>query len=262
MEKDGKKILCITDIKINRNFDSSEKYIETLSKKIGSFDHVIKDSNSDLLNFTTKIIQEKLLPYKENVNVLTCACGAYEELVNINMFNLRKVKNNTCIICGCEIKSENIEALISDIKWPLKEDFLFKHNWSKLDFTHFLNRQGVKHKISKRNEVIKFSSEFSNFGIRYQFLWAAMIVYLCKKENDNNVTMHYVHKVQDKAFYVCSLVKMMNPDINFYLKSIPVVWIEDSPIISECLPSHIKLLSKTLETKRKELKVSLKNWRN
>jgi len=261
LAKEGKKILCLTDIKSTENFDISEKYVKVVSDKLENFDLVIKDSDPKLINFTTKIISEKILPYVKKMNVRTCKCGSYEELENVNSFNLRKVKENTCVLCGEILREKNMEVLLSDITWPKKENFSYNYNWSEYDFTNFLSRQKITHKISKKNEVLKFSFNNLEFGIRYQVLWAAMIVYIAKIENDNDVTLHYVNKVQDKAFFVCSLVKMMNPDINFHLKAIPVVWVEDSPLISNCLPSHIKLLGKAINTKRKELKVSLKSWR-
>lgn len=198
----------------------------------------------------------------KTLSVLTCLCGKYEELEGANMFNLRKVTNNTCLLCGSHLYKQNIGVLLSDIQWPKNEDFSFNRTWCGTDLEHFLGRQTKTHKISKQDETIKFLFQLSEFGIRYQILWAALIVYLVNLNNDYTVTMHYVQKVQDKAFFVCSLAKMMCPNLHINFNAIPVVWIDDSPSILDCYPSHVKLLGKTLNTRRKELKVSLKSWRN
>lgn len=260
-EKEGRKILCLSDIKSEKNFDHSKEYIDIISNKMVNFDLIIKDSDDNLVKFARQIIIEKLLPYREVININTCLCGAYEELENTNSFDLRRVKDNVCIFCGQSLKKQKSEVLLSNIIWPKKEDFSYHYTWSGLDIVHFLGRQKSLHKISKRSEPLKISVGNLEFGIRYQVLWATMIVYIANIENDYDLTMHYVNKVQDKAFFVCSLAKIMCPCLNFNLKAIPIVWIDDSPIITECLNSHVKLLGNALNTKRKELRVSLKNWR-
>lgn len=256
----GKKILCISQAKAI-NPEITVKYVKTLNEKVLCFDRVITDSDPALITFAKKLISKSLKPYKARKRLLACNCGAYEELVNVRMFSRRRVVNNICVFCDYELKEIEDWVLMANINWPNPLDFSFNQNWAKVDFTRFLERQIQNHKISKRNELTLVLSKTDEFGIRYQIIWAAMIVFLAKFEQDYNTTMHYVHKVQDKAFFVCSLAKIMMPKLQIRMNALPIVWLDDSPLISECRPSQIKLLRKGLITKRKELKVSLKCWR-
>lgn len=258
--EEGKKILCLSDIKAGA-VDPSLAYINILRDRIGPFHLVIKDSNPEFIAFAKKTIPETLNPYKKLMVVRSCLCGAYEELQDVRMFDLHRIVDNACVFCKTPLRTQEMEVLLSDIFWPQTTDFLCNRNWASKDLAHFLERQIKRHKISKRSEKVSVRFWGTDFGIRYQVLWAVLIVFLAKTENDTNITVHYVQKVQDKTFFVCSLAKMMHPDLNIHLNALPIVWVKDSPLIPECHPSHIKLMSKTLGTKRKDLRVSLKSWR-
>ena len=259
-EKEGKKILCLTDIKATNAVASTKEYVETLSHKLGMFNRIERDSNSDLISFAPPLITQTLSPFKKTVKIRTCLCGAYEELESVRMFGLRKVVNNKCVYCGTGLQQKEQEVLLSEIVWPTPADFTFNKTWSASDLDHFLKRQAKIHKISKENEVVRISHGDVEFGLRYQLVWSAMIVYLTELEKDTDVMLHYVHKIQDKAFFISSIAKMMRPSIHFHLKALPIVWLEESPLISDCSPSQVKLLTKSLNTKKKEIHVSLKSW--
>jgi hypothetical protein len=256
----GRKILCLSDIKATDTTNST-LYTDALSRLLGSFDRVLLDSDPQLVEFSLALISRTLSPFKKMAEIRTCPCGAYEELGNARMFDLRRVADNTCSYCEKRLEVRQQDVLLSDIVWPEQGDFTCNQTWSNSDLRHFLGRQTTTHKISKEKESIKLTRDGSEFGIRYQIIWSAMIVYLTELENDTDVTLHYVHKVQDKVFFICSLAKMMRPDIHFYLKALPIVWLEDAPLIPNCSLSQVKLLSRSLGTKKKELKVSLKSWR-
>jgi hypothetical protein len=257
----GKKILSLSDVKANGSATQIGEYIETLTSKLGSFDDVVCDSDLNFIQFALPLVCRTLLPHKKCVRLRVCECGAYEELEDARMFSLRRVENNQCSYCGSELKIHEKVVLMSDITWPSTESFSVNHKWSLTDLGHFLGRQTKKHKISKENEVVRLELDDVKFGVRFQIIWAAMIVYLSQIQNDTDVTIHYVNKVQDKVFFISSLAKVMRPTINIHLKALPIVWLDDAPLISDCSPSQIKLLGKSLGTKRKELHVSLKSWR-
>jgi len=260
-EKDGKKILCLTDIKDIENTDVATKYTEILSSKLGDYDRVIRDSDPIFVNFALSLIMRTLEPFIKQEYVRVCTCGAYEELEGVRMFGLRRVKNNVCTFCNTKLQKEERQVLMSEIIWPDAKDFPCNHTWVGVDLKHFLERQVTTYKISKQKEIARLPYCGIDFGIRCQILWSAMIAYLVKVENDNDVVLHYVNQVQDKAFFVSLIAKAMCPDINVYLKALPLVWIDESPSIAKCHPSHVKLLRNTLNTKRKKLQVSLKSWR-
>ncbi len=261
LEETGKKVLCLSDIKATDAVTQTAEYIENLSLKLGSFGRVIYDSDPDFIRGAPSIIDKTLSPYKKTMGVRSCECGSYEELENVRMFDLRRVVDNKCVYCGTELRQKVQEVLLSDIAWPSADGFVSNRKWAASDLAHFLARQTKTHKISKQKESTKLLCEEVEFGIRYQIIWSAMIVYLSKTESDNDVTLHYVQKVQDKAFFISALAKVMCPDINIHLKALPIVWLDGSTPISSCSPSQVKLLGKSLSTKRKELKVSLKSWR-
>jgi len=257
---DGKKILCLSEAKATAPEVATE-YVRTLKEKIGWFDRVITDSDSKLITFARDLVFKSLRPYEARKTVLTCNCGAYEELTGVGMFSQRRVVNNICVFCNHALQKREDDVLMSDIVWPHPSDFSCNRKWATADLTHFLARQVQTHKISKRRESALVLSETDRFGIRYQILWAAMIAFLAESEQDHNITMHYVQKVQDKAFFVCSLAKVMVPSLQINMNALPIIWLDDSPLISECRPSQVKLLGRGLNTKRKEIKVSLKSWR-
>ena len=261
LEQGGKKVLCLSTIKTTGTPAVTTEYTETLTHKLGHFWRIFQDSDINFLQFALPLIDKTLSPYKKMVKVRTCVCGAYEELENARMFDLRRVVNNKCVHCEAELQQQEQEVLLSDITWPTPNEFTCNRTWSASDLKRFWERQTKTHKISKRKEPIKLSCEGLEFGIRYQIIWSAMIVYLSKIENDKDVMLHYVQKVQDKAFFVSSLAKMMSPDIQLNFRALPVVWLDGAPLISECSPSQVKLLGKGLNTKRKELQISLKSWR-
>lgn len=256
-----KKILCISEAKATAPEITTE-YIRTLKEKIGCFDRVIRDSDPKLITFAKDLVSKSLNPYKIRGAVLTCNCGAYEELVDVRMFSRRRVINNICVFCNHALQEREYDMLMSNIVWPHPSDFSCNRKWVATDLTRFLARQVQAHKISKRHETALVLSDADGFGIRYQILWAAMIAFLAESEQDYKITMHYVQKVQDKAFFVCSLAKVMMPSLQINMNALPIIWLDDSPLISECRPSQIKLLGRGLNTKRKEIKVSLKSWRN
>ena len=260
-EKKGKKILCISDLKARDNKKSASEYTDMLYFKLGHFDHIIKDSDPNLIEFTLSKIVQKLNPFVKRIFIRTCTCGAYEELKNVRMFDLRRVKDNTCTYCGTKLKLKEQDVLISNIHWPLVENFSFYRRWPQTDLDHFLKRQNSMIKISKQIETVRLSHGGVDFGIKHQILWSAMIVYLAKINCDNEVTLHYVNRVQDKAFWVSSIAKIMQPDINLYLKALPIVWLNETSSIADCSQSQIKLLSKALATNKKMIHVSLKSWR-
>lgn len=256
----GKKILCISEAKATVPEITAE-YVGTLKEKVGYFDRVITDSDPALITFARDLVSRSLKPYKAREVVLTCDCGAYEELEGVRTFSRRRVVNNICVFCNHALQKREVDMLMSDVAWPHPSDFSCNRKWATADLAHFLARQVQTHKISKRNETALVLSETDRFGIRYQILWAAMIAFLAESEQDYKITMHYVQKVQDKAFFVCSLAKVMVPNLQIHMNALPIVWLDDSPLIPECRPSQIKLLGKGLDTKRKELRVSLKSWR-
>lgn len=257
----GKKILCLTDIKSAGNGNEVSEYVQFLTQKVGAFDRVMKDSDPEFLGNLPHLVRTSLLPYKKCVRVRTCTCGAYEELTTVRMFDLRRVTENRCVFCGVDLEVRTCEVLFADLNWPEPDVFSCNQTWVRNDLENFLGRQTVTYKISKQNEPVRLPCDGSEFGVRYQILWAALLVYLARMEREDEIVLHYVQRVQDKAFFVCSLAKIMCPQIKIHLNALPLVWMDESPTIVESSPSHIKLLGKALNTKRKELRVSLRSWR-
>lgn len=221
LQQQDTRILCLSHLKSQESVDYATEYLSVLSAKIGKFDRVVKDSELNFLSFAREIILSTLRPQKQIAVVKHCQCRSYEELKDARMFDLRRVVNNHCVFCNSQLREDAEEVLLSDLFWTAAEEYSCNHSWVSAELKHFLTRQTITHKISKLNEVFRLNVDESEFGVRYQVLWASLIVYLSKTGNDLDVTLHFVNKVQDKAFLVSSLAKMMNPAINLHLKRFP-----------------------------------------
>lgn len=258
---EGEKILCLSDLRSGGTSESSEKYVKLVSEKVGVFDRILTDSDPELLNFSEMVIFD-MIPIRETpVTVLTCRCGKYEELKGVRMFDLKQVQNGRCVFCDEVLYEETKPSLLADIHWPTSERFTFNRGWVGTDLAHFLARQVSTYKISKDDESWRVHFGGGHYGVRHQVLWASLLANVGSRTG-NKITVHYVNRVQDKVFFVAGLATMLSPELRIHLQALPAVWVDDSPTMDECRPSHIKLIGKALNTKRKDIRASLKSWRH
>jgi hypothetical protein len=258
----GKKVLCVSALKAREGSGTvTDDYTRIVSEKVGQFDLIFKDSDPAFIVFSQHILATKIALSVQKSKILACDCGAYEELEGVRMFDLHRVKGGVCLRCQSKLSVREEDMLMGDFSWPTTGSFSCNLPWAQKDLEHFLGRQISRQKISKKIEPISIVRDGLSFGIRLQLLWAIALLYISETESDTELTVHYVDQARDRVFYVCSVAKMINPNIQIYLKALPAVWMDESCPIIQCTPSRVKLLQRALNTKKKEVKVSLKSWR-
>ncbi len=254
VEEIGKKILCVTGNKSNTPNAETDGYLKMINSKIGFFNSVYTDFSIDFLDFVKNKIPSMPLSIEEKeINV--CECGFYEELLTARKFNLNLLDGLLCKKCSTPITRQIKKVLLFQSDWSKCIFGNVSPKWVKNDLNHFMSRQVEKYLFCKDKEKIIVTYHNENYGVRYQFQWALLMLYVATTEQDKEITLHYVNRVQDKAFFVSSIVKMLDQDLKISFKSLPVIWPSDVVKISDSTDKHINLLKKGLSSKRKEIKV-------
>lgn len=250
----GKKIICITANKSDKPQEETLCYLNLVREKIGLFDSVYTDFSIDFIDYI-KNIRLSLPLHSTKRNMASCECGYYSELDNIRKFNLTKVSNELCLKCNSKITNKMQDVLIFRANWNLVSFQGMYPQWVSSDLKHFLGRQAEEYLFTKEGEKILISWGDSCYGIKYQFQWVLLLLHIASVEKEKDFTLHYVNSVQDKVFFITSMVKMIDPSLNMYLKALPVVWLNTKSEIGNITENDLILFNKGLKSTRKEVTV-------
>lgn len=216
---------------------------------------VAKDGQKETIEYAKKTITGSRV-FVKNCQCLVCDCKKYEELVESRTFNQRRVINGNCTYCKSELKLQNTTAMFLEIDWPVISFDGFNFDWVEKDWLSFKKRQnGNVYKVSKEVEKIKVTMDDIDFGIRHQLLWALEIIYISKLLEDKNIQIHFVERVKDLVFFICSIIKTFDPEISIHLKGCPSVWLEKEKRIIDITDNDIEKIRGGLFSKRKEIHV-------
>lgn len=235
---------------------TSYEYIELLRKLLKlDLIYTINDRQDDVIKYAKESI-EKSSMYIDQCKCLVCECKKYEELSIIRTFNQRRVLDGVCVYCKSQLTLQEISSLFLKIDWPLINFESFNFSWVKKDWLNFQNRQNHdRYKVSKEIEPTRLIVNNLNVGIKHQLLWALQIAFISKTFRDNNIRVHFVEKVKDLAFFICSIAKMLNPQLLIHLKGCPVVWLKEEKKMCNITDCDIEKIKKGLNSKRKEISV-------
>jgi len=235
---------------------ATQEYVQLLSRlfKLGSIP-IVSDSQKDVTGCAKDII-EKSNVYIGRCECLVCKCKKYEELSAIRTFNQRRVLDGICVYCKSQLTLQEIDALFLKIDWPLINFESFNFDWVKKDWLSFQNRQSDSpYKVSKEIETTKLNLGGINVGIKHQLLWAIQIAFISKTFRDNNIRVHFVERVKDLVFFICSIAKILNPQLLIHLKGCPTVWLKEEKEMFNITNVDVEQIKKGLNSKRKEINV-------
>lgn len=253
-QSSGKKIICITANKSDQPQEETIHYLNLVREKIGLFDSVYTDFSIDFIDYIKNI--KSLLPlFSAKRSISSCECGYYSELENIRKFNLSKVRNELCLNCNTKILNKIQDVLIFRANWNLVFFQGMYPKWVASDLDHFLGRQTEEYLFTKEGEKILLSWGDDLYGIKYQFQWVLLLLHIANVEKEKDFTLHYVNSVQDKAFFITSMVKMIDPSLNIYLKALPIIWLNNKREIGNITENDLILFKKGLKSIRKEVTV-------
>jgi len=233
---------------------ATQGYIQVLNRlfKLNSI-YVITDSQKDAVDYAKDVIRKSNV-YISRCECLVCKCKKYEELSLIRSFNQRRVQNGVCMYCKSQLTLQETDALFIKIDWPVINFESFNFDWVKKDWLSFKSRQSANpYKVSKEVETTKLNLEGISFGIKHQLLWATQIAFISKTFGDNNIRIHFVERVKDLVFFVCSIAKTLNPQLLINLKGCPTVWLKEEKEIFDITSVDVEQIKKCLNSKRKEI---------
>ncbi len=258
---DGIPILSFTTMNFE-TFSASTKAVNEYSEVISKIFNLdiqntlsITDEDEYMIKcFKSWILTSSL--YSKSCECLVCMCKKYEELVAIRSYNQRRVQNNICTYCESELKQEQISALFLEIDWGNVSFENFNFEWVKNDWISFQKRQvSNPYKMSKQIEPIQIRLDGSSFGVKHQLIWAYELLHLSKLHKTKDITLHFVEKVKDLAFFTASIAKIIDPSLNIYLKGCPIVWLAEEKKVTDVTSKDIQKIKKGLLSKRKEVNV-------
>jgi len=94
------------------------------------------------------------------------------------MFNQRKIKNDTCLICGSTLETQKKDCVLFKANWCEVKIISANNTWIYSDWNNFIKRQVEIYLFSKTNGCIKFYYENNEFGMRYQYVWALLLGFI------------------------------------------------------------------------------------
>ncbi len=255
----GIPVLNLTTMNFSSVQDANQardEYVQLYYKLFRSNSIIsIEDRHENFIKYAKYLILKSNI-YMEECECLICECKKYEELSTIKAFNQRRVTNGICSYCNSSLTLHKINALFLKVDWSLIYFDSFNYNWVKDDWLRFQKKQDLRvYKVSKEIEPVSLIFDCTNFGIKHQLLWACQIVYAAKIANENEVRIHFVEKIKDLVFFICSIVKVLNPKLSIHLKGCPVVWLEQEKKMYNITVSDIEKIKKGLNSKRKRINV-------
>jgi hypothetical protein len=234
-------------------------YLSDLSRfGLSVFQRTFCDDQASLDDYLQKVVSTFGF-YTETHTCLVCQCGKYEELTSTKSFNTRRLQNGACTYCKKAPEPKEVKGLYTDIPFgSFFENDRITHNfpWVQSDWNAFLQRHtniSGLYKMSKESEPWKVTYTDTEYGIRHQFVWAVQICHAASTLGDFEITLHFVERVKDLAFFISALALMIEPRLKIHLKGCPTVWLEQEKKFQDITRKDILAIQQMLLSKRKEV---------